>query len=202
MKITVNMTDFGKLAALMNKMRPAGRAQLNRVGANAAMARVQRHIHSYARGKHLTAATLGAPPTGHYEKGAAAITANSTADRAEVLIPIPGIGRAYHDIVITAPTRNGKRYVTIPKHRAAYGQTVEKLRARGWKIFRPGNKKVLLGYRHKGDEPVILFTLAEAVRQRRDPRLLPSQQDLGNTFAGAIKTEINRVLAKASPTNH
>lgn len=202
MNITVNMTDFGKLAALMNKMRPAGRAQLNRVGSNAVMARIQRHIHAYARGKHQTATTLGAPPTGHYEKGAAAITASASAERAEVLIPIPGIGRAYHDIVITTPTKNGKRYVTIPKHRDAYGQTVEKLRTRGWKIFRPGNKKVLLGYRHKGDKPVILFTLAEAVHQRRDQHLLPSQQDLGNTFAGAIKTEINRVLSKASPTTH
>lgn len=197
MNVTVQMTDFGKLAALMNKMRPAGRAQLNRVGAHAAMARVQRHIHGYAMARHFTAARLGAPQTGHYEKGAAAITSTATADRAEVSIPIPGIGRAYHDIVITTPTRNGKRFVTIPQHREAYGQTVEKLRLRGWKIFRPGEKKILLGYRRKGDQPVILFTLAEAVHQRQDPRLLPTQQDLANTFSGAVTAEINRVMRKA-----
>lgn len=197
MNVTVQMTDFGKLAALMNRMRPAGRTQLNRVGAHAAMVSVQRHIHRYAAGMHFTARRLGAPQTGHYEKGAAAITSNATADSAEVLIPIPGISRAYHDINLAAPTKNGKRYLTIPKHAAAYGHTVEGLRLRGWKIFRPGDKKILLGYRQKGEKPVILFTLAEVIHQRQDPRLMPSRQDLANTFAGAVTTEINRVLRKA-----
>lgn len=197
MKFRVLMSDFGKVTALLRKVRPAGRAQLHRVGAHAAMVQVQRHIHRYAPGKHYTATSLGAKATGHYEKGAAAITSTATADRAEVSIPIPGIGRAYHDIVITTPTKNGKKYITIPKHGAAYGQTVEKLRLRGWTIFRPGDKKILLGYRQKGDEPVILFTLAEVVNQRQDPKLLPSQQDLGNTFAGAIRDEIIRVMRKA-----
>jgi len=191
------MSDFGKLTALVHKMGPAGRAQLNRVGSNAAAAHVQRHIHSYARGKHFTATDLGAPRTGHFEKGAAAITSRSSADSAEVVIPIPGISRAFHDITITAPTKNGKKYVTIPKHSAAYGQTVEKLRARGWKIFRPGEKHCLLGYRQKGEKPVMLFTLAEAVNQRKDPRLLPTMHELGNTFARAQKAEIERVLRKA-----
>ena len=197
MTLNVNMSDFGKISALLQKVSPAGRAQLNRVGVHAAMVRVQRHIQRYAMGKHSTSTSLGAKATGHYEKGAAAITSTATADRAEVSIPIPGIGRAYHDIVITTPTKNGKKYITIPKHGAAYGQTVEKLRTRGWKIFRPGEKKVLLGYRQKGDEPVILFTLAEAVRQKRDPKLLPTRQDLGLTFAGAVRDEINRVMRKA-----
>ena len=197
MNLTVNMSDFGKVSALLQKIRPAGSAKLNRVGAHAAMVRVQRHIQRYAMGKHFTATSLGAKATGHYEKGAADITSTATADRAEVLIPIPGIGRAYHDIVITTPTKNGKKYITIPKHGEAYGKTVEKLRARGWTIFRPGEKKILLGYRQKGDEPVILFTLAEVVSQKRDPKLLPTQQDLGNTFAGAVRDEIIRVMRKA-----
>ena len=200
MNVTVQMTDFGKLAALLQKMRPAGRAQLNRVGANAAMAKVQRHIHSYARGKHFTAARLGAPQTGHYEKGAAAITSSASADSAEVRIPIPGISRAFHDIEITTPTRFGKRFVTIPQHREAYGHTVEQLRLRGWKIFRPGEKKILLGYLRKGDKPVILFTLAEAIHQRRDPRLLPTQLDLSRAFAAAVASEVSRVLRKAGRT--
>jgi len=195
--VTVNTGDFGKLTALMQKMGSAGRAQLNRVGANAAAAKVQRHIRSYAMGKHNSATLLGASPTGHYEKGSAAITSSSSAGHAEVVIPIPGIGRAYHDIRHTTPTKYGKNYLTIPKHRDAYGHTVPELKTRGWKIFRPGKKLCLLGYKNKGDKPVMLYTLAKAVKQPKDPRLLPSIEDLGKTFATAQKLEINRVLQKA-----
>jgi len=197
MNVTVDMSDFVKLTALLNQMRPAGRAQLNRVGANAATARVQRHIHGYAMGKHFSAADVGGKPTGHYEKGAAAITSSSSADRAEVVIPIPGISRAFHDIKLTTPTRFGKNYITIPKHAEAYGHTVTELKARGWKIFRPGKKLCLFGYRQKGDKPVMLYALAKDVKQPKDPRLLPSIKDLGKTFATAQKLEINRVLQKA-----
>jgi len=195
--ITVDMSDFGKLAALTAKMRPAGRSQLNRVGVYAAMATVKRHIHGYAMGKHFSATRLGASPTGHYEKGAAAISCNANADMAEVIIPIPGIGLAYHDIVITTPTGKGKNYVTIPKHRDAYGHTVAELKARGWKIFRPGDKKCLLGYRRKGEKPVMLYTLAEEVKKRKDTRLLPAKEELGRVFARSQADEIRRVMRKA-----
>jgi len=195
--VTVDMSDFGKLAALVNKMRPAGRAQMNRVGANAAAARVQRHIHGYAMGKHFSATTVGGSPTGHFEKGAAAITSSSSADSAEVVVPIPGIGRAFHDISLTTPTRFGKNYLTIAKHSASYGHTVSELKSRGWTIFRPGKKLCLLGYKQKGDKPVMLYTLAQAVKQRQDHSLLPSKAELAKTFAQAQKLEIERVMRKA-----
>jgi len=195
--VKVDMSDFGKLRALMGRMRPAGRAQLNRVGANAVTARVQRHIHSYARGKHFSAASVGGTPTGHYEKGAAAITSSSSADQAEVVIPIPGISRAFHDIRLTTPTRYGKNFITIPKHREAYGHTVTELKTRGWTIFRPGKKQCLLGYKGKGMKPVMLYALAKAVKQPKDPSLLPPKAQLGETFAQAQKLEIERVLRKS-----
>jgi len=195
--VTVNTSDFGKLTALLNQMRPAGRARLNRVGANAATAKVQRHIHGYAIGKHFSAAAVGGIPTGHYEKGAAAITSSSSADKAEVVIPIPGISRAFHDINLKTPTKYGKNYLTIAKHRDSYGHTVTELKARGWKIFRPGKKLCLLGYRKKGDKPVMLYSLAKAVRQKQDPKLLPSMAEIAQTFTTAQKLEINRILKKA-----
>jgi len=196
--VTIDTGDLGgKLRALANKMGAAGRAQLNRVGVNAAAAKVQRHIHGYAICKHFSADDLGAAPTGHYEKGAAAITANASADLAEVVIPIPGITRAFHDIRLSTPTRHGKNFITIPKHRDAYGQPVEKLRLRGWKIFRPGNKQCLLGYRQKGEKPVMLYALAKSVNQPQDTRLLPTRHDLANAFLTAQKLEIQRILRKA-----
>jgi len=198
--ITVDMSDFGKLAALTAKMRPAGRSQLNRVGVYAAMATVKRHIHGYAMGKHFSATRLGASPTGHYEKGAAAISCNANADMAEVIIPIPGISRAYHDLIIR-PIRANR--LTIPINAVSYGHTCSELKARGWKFFSPPkgheHEDIIFGYRGKGKNRVVkpLYLTKTVVEQRKDPRLLPSKPELGRVFARSQADEIRRVMRKA-----
>lgn len=183
-----------KIRALMDAIGPANRIRLNSVGAKALEVKVRRHIAHYAPMKHFTASSLGARRTGHFEKGANRIASDATPEFGRVTIPIPGIGRAYHAIKLDTPTATGKRYFTIPKHAAAYGSTVGELRRMGWKIFRPGQKKILLGYRQKGEKPVILFALAERVEQRQDPSLLPTEAECSRTVCEAVKNHINMRL--------
>lgn len=206
-EVTVEDRASGKVAALIGACGDAGRSHLHTVAANALASQIQRHIAFYALRKHGTALTLGGTPTGHYEKGAAAITSDATAEGGTVHIPIPGIQRAWHDIILTTPTKNGKNFLTIAKYGSVYGHTVSEARAMGWKIFRPGRRKdgtyskkapkILLGYRNKGDDKELLYTLAEKVRQPKDPSLLPSKENMAKTAADAVVKEIFRIIRKA-----
>ena len=197
MKIDVQMSDFGKLSALLRVVGPAGRRRLYEVGTYAAANLVRRHLRTISFQRHFTAQTLGASPTGHYDVSRHPITPRVVGDVGEIEIKIPGIGRARYDIRLTTPTRHGKKYLTIPKHAAAYGKTVETLRRRGWKIIRPGDKKILLGYRRKGDKPVVLFALAEKADMRKDPSLLPTDAAIGAEANSAMAGEVRRVMEKA-----
>lgn len=195
--MTLQMEGMGKVQALMSMLGSSNRKSLHAVGAKHLENLVRRHIARYAPVKHASAKVLNARKTGHYEKGVNRITSSATADGGEVTIPIPGIGRALGDVSISAPTRNGKRYLTIPKHAAAYGSSVSELKRNGWKIFRPGEAQILLGYRNAGDEPVVLFALAEKVNQRKDPSLLPSEMACSNAVCKGIAAAVNRRLAAA-----
>lgn len=196
MNVTIQMTDFGKLSALLSVVKPAGRRRLNEVGTYAAGDLVRRHVRTLSFQRHATALRLGASPTGHFDVSRHPVVARVVGDEGEIEIRIPGIGRARHDITLTTPTPRGKQYLTIPEHPASYGKTVETLRRRGWKIFRPGKARILLGYRRKGEKPVKLFTLAEKAHFRQDPSLLPTDAEIGNAAAAAMTAEIRRVIAK------
>jgi hypothetical protein len=196
MTISASFEDY-KLKTLFDALGPSNRQRLLAVGGKQMEVLARSHLGRVAPTRHATADALGAKPTGLIRKGIARTVATATAEYAELTIPIPGIRRAYGTIKLSTPTRRGRKFFTIPKHAAAYGQTVETLRRRGWKIFRPGQKQILLGYRRKGDKPVILYSLAKKATLREDPSLLPTRNEFGNAFAGGIKNEIDRRLRAA-----
>ena len=196
-QVQLQIQDLGKLQAMMNALGPSNRRRLHTVGAKALEVEVRRHVTRYVPARHRTANELGGRQTGHYLKGLRGIAGHATSSGGEVVIPIAGISRAFHDIDLSTPTRYGKNYYAIPKHSASYGHTVAEMRSRGWKIFRPGQKRILLGYKSKGEKPVILFALAKHVHQRQDPSLLPSSSQCASIVSDAMTAEINRRLANA-----
>ena len=197
MNISLQISDLGKLQAMMNALGPSNRRRLNTVGAKALEVEVRRHVTRYVPARHRTANELGGKATGHYRKGLAGVAGHATAQGGEVVIPIAGISRAFHDIDLSTPTRYGKSFYAIPKHAKSYGHTVGEMKSRGWKIFRPGQKKILLGYKSKGEKPVILFALAKHVHQRQDPTLLPTPESCARVVSDAMTRSINERLANA-----
>ena len=195
MRLNVTFQSNYVVDAVMGALRPESRAEVNSVAGRAVMNHVQRHIRSYMRTKHTSAHMLGARPTGHYEKGAAAITMTADQSGAEVRIPIPGLKRAWEDVVIRPGP--GKRALTLPRAAVAYGRTVAEVRALGWTVFRPKGTNWLMGS-HEGDKSAtLLYTLVGGVVQRRDPSLLPSQGEIAETGWNAIWKHIQKAVAKA-----
>ena len=154
---------------------------------------VRRHILGIAPAHHITAAQLGAQPTEFFGKAARRTTSSATSDHGLVTIGSAGFSRAFHDVTIR-PT-NGKRFLTIPKFAQAYGHTVKEMRSHfGWKVYRPGSAKILIGARD--GERVPLFALAEQVRQRQDRSLLPSDAEMGAAASRAAMSELERITRR------
>lgn len=197
MGVTVEISGNMAIPRLIAALGPEGRRSLHAVAAEDLANWIQAHIRAYATGRHGTARAFGARPTGHYEKGAAAISTSATAEGGTVTIPIPGINRAWGNITIT-PKRS--RSLTIPLKSGGpeiYGRTVGELRALGWAFF--ARRGVLFGTRGEGDrrETRAMFVLKTIVVQKQDPSLLPSQDEIARRAATAMVKYVIDVVERA-----
>lgn len=189
LKVTTNVEQMslrlGKLAA---KVGPAGRRQLYSAAANAVAILVRGHLSRLGGWKHMSADKLGAQPTGILGKAAMRTTWRATSEYGEVVIPTPAVRRAFHDVEI----RPGSwEFLTIPASSTSYGLRAAVLAAHGWKIYRPGKARVLMG-KLGDDEPKLLYYLVSSVHQRQDRSLLPSDEAMKQSAAGAMLAFIRR----------
>lgn len=102
----------------------------------------------------------------------------------EVVIAVPGITRALHDLHIRP--KNGK-YLTIPMHREAYGISPRDMSD----LFYTKNKKgteMLAKVEGGSLSLVVMYILKESVFQKRNPNLLPTQQTIFQNIIKKLKT--------------
>ena len=210
LEINARMTP--KLATVLESVGPVWRQQLYSVGANALANEVKRHIRREAPRRHNTAYRLGGMPTNLLQKGANRVTVwHATDQGASVLVPIPGITRAFRDLTITPKEA---QTLTIPIAGAAYGHRVRELTRMGWKVFRipakgakaitaPGEHprkydqyKDLLAGTHGGKDVTFLYALKKQVVVRKDRTLLPSDEKVTEVINRAIARTIKRELER------
>lgn len=210
--LEINARMNPKLATVLESVGPVWRQQLYSVGANALANEVKRHIRHEAPRRHNTAYRLGGKPTNLLQKGASRVTVWNASDQgASVLVPIPGITRAFRDLTIT-PKEAQK--LTIPIAGAAYGHRVRELKREGWKIFRipakgskmitqPGEHprkfdryKDLLAGTHGDKNVTFLYALKKQVVVRKDRNLLPADEKVTEVINRAIARTIKRELER------
>ncbi len=192
--MTVSIITPPALARWRDIAKPEARRRIFAVVADKVENLVRRHILRIAPAHHTAAQRLGATPTGHYEKGARTTVSHAGDDFAEVVIPIPGISRAFKNLAITPKNASA---LTLPISPHSYGQRVSRMRQLGWTIFRPKGKDVLMGAQ-KDQEAVPLYLLKKRVEQRQDRTLLPSDQELSRTAAAAIMGTLDRITKGAA----
>ncbi len=167
---------------------------------------VSRHIERMGTTRHRTANSLGAEPTGHYERAAADVTSEVDGNVGVVTIPIAGISRAFHEVTIRPGP--GKKALTIPIAAESYGVRVVEMQSAGWSIFRPPAKgakmtsrdprrfseykNILMGSAG-GGAPVPLYALVAVVRQPQDRTLLPSDEELDAAAEDGVQTYLREV---------
>lgn len=86
-----------------------------------------------------------------------------------------------------SPLALKRQWLTIPlRGSPAQGLSVGKMKMAGWRIFRPKGRKVLMGYRGKGDA-VPLFALAKSVKHPASPWFPTSAQISARLHESAAK---------------
>lgn len=189
-KVTSNVEQVSvRLGRFVSKVGTAGRHLLYSAAANAVAILVRAHLAKLGSWKHMSAEKLGAQPTGILGRAATRTTSNATSERGEVVIPTPAVRRAFHDVEIRPKSWD---FLTIPASREAYGFRVGVLASLGWKIYRPGKAKILMGRLSKDEAPKVLYYLAQSVHQRQDRSLLPSDEEIHATAANAMMAIIRR----------
>lgn len=191
-KMTTNVEQVSfRLGKWVSKVS-TGRHLLYTAAANAVAILVRAHLAKLGSWKHQSAEKLGAQPTGILVEAATRTTFSATSEYGEVVIPTPAVRRAFHDVEIRPKSW---MFLTIPAASESYGKAAVVLAAHGWKIYRPGKAKILMGRLSKDEAPKVLYYLKESVRQSQDRSLLPSDEEIHATAAAAMMTLI-RAAAK------
>ena len=203
MTVYVEIKSNEVVSKLMAAFAPETRESMNALAADELAETIGAHIRRYAMSKHATARRFGAQPTRHYENGVGRISTSADSSRGYVVIPIPGISRAWGPVEIT-PVRANRLTIPIPPGgETVYGKTVGELRALGWKFFQGPrgheSEDILFGYRGKGKEREVkaMFVLKTFVRLEQDASLLPTQEALSKKASNAIIKEVMEVVRKA-----
>ena len=185
--------------------KPEMRHNLFSLAASAVSTLIDRYLRRIAPTRHKTADRLGASRTGHLERNT---SFHATSEYAEVIIPIPGISRAFKDLSIKP---KDKLFLTLPIASQSYGKTTKEMRSLGWMLFRPPAKgahktsekkyseyqDLLLG--NLPDEKAVpLYLLKKRVEQRQDRTLLPSDAEMDESIAHATKTYLDLISKGAA----
>lgn len=193
--MTVEIITPPAMARWRDVMRPEFRRHIYREIGERVRVLVRKHILRIAPAHHIWANRLGAQPTGHLTSAVGEINSVAGADFAEVIIPIPGISRAFHNLSITPKNAAA---LTIPIAAQSYGQRVSRMRQLGWVLFRPKGRDVLMGEPPGGGDAVPLYLLKKRVEQRQDRTLLPSDAEIGATAGAAMTAVIDRIAKGAA----
>lgn len=106
--------------------------------------------------------------------------ANGAEPFGEIEVDVPGITRAYGDLTIKPKFRKA---LTIPMHRSAYGKKAADF-ADAFVLRKKNGKQFLV--QGKGGSLVFLFYLAKSAFQKRNPNLMPSDENLGDNVGSRI----------------
>lgn len=106
---------------------------------------------------------------------------NGVNPSASIDIDVPGVTRAYHDMLIRPKFR---KYLAIPIHRSSYSKSPKDF---GDLIFIKKKNGSRLLAEKAPDGLTFLFALRESVFQRRNPGLMPSDKALADNVFARIK---------------
>lgn len=145
-----------------------------------------------SKNQHRTAEMLGAKPTRHLEKAYAAIESESSEAAAVIRVPRASRLRAAFGDYVVRPG-SGKRYLTIPVHKDAYGRRAGEFPDLFFVRVGPRQTPALARKVSTGEGMEVMFFLTKAAKIRHAPELIPFDL-LGQQAADAVEAYVDSLL--------
>ena len=192
--ISIGKVDTRGIDRIREKMDPTALAE---AGTSRLAPTIRRHLR--ALNLHKTRDWLNsrsqtrAQATQHFRNGAAAVYIQTGGGKSSVVVPIPGISRAFKTLTI-APRTAGA--LTIPVNSIAYGKRARELSASGWRLFRGRGKARRILFGSYNGEVRGLYALLSRVRIPQDRSLLPSYQQVNAAVQRGAQQYINSLNGK------
>lgn len=123
------------------------------------------------------------PGSKHYApKNVKTGTANGATG--EVVVDVPGVTRAYHDLTIKPKTA---KKLKIPLHRQAYGMSDANL-----KYVKTESGAEFLARIEADGALAFMYVLKDQVHQKQDPSLMPTDQTMANAAGTWLAAWLDR----------
>ena len=188
LRVTLDFADLASddLRAIAGELqRPAALHGAMAAGSEKWLKETGRDI---AAGEHDSANRLGAAPTGHLAKAYEQIESQSSAAGASLLVPRASRLRAAFGPYVALPGP-GKKYLTIPVAREAYGRRAGEFD--DLTFMRVGPRKTPLLAKKAGDSFETMYLLVEQANIPEDKALIPFDE-----LAEAAGIEAERYLVE------
>lgn len=129
------------------------------------------------------------PGSKHYDPNKVQETTihNGSEPYGEIEIDVPGIARAYHDVTIRPRFR---KWLTIPMRGEAFGKKADDFD--NLFVKRKKDGRAYLAERQNG-HLVYMFRLVKEAFQKRDSKLMPSDQTFTKNIVGRIHAYLSMV---------
>ena len=149
-------------------------------------------LHLTIQTTHVSAARLGAKPSGYRNTQAKGVTAASNESAAIVqIVRTTGLGRAFHDILIRPGS--GKKLLTIPADKRTYGKASTDFPQGTFAFaFSVEKRTPLLVF---ADGSGVAYFMKPWVLQKQDRGLLPTDKDYRDIGRNSIRVYIDELLA-------
>ena len=170
-QLDIEITDTA--GPLLTRIRTglANRGPLHSKLAGDAEAYLKKSGAAKAKTQHRSAETLGATPTRHLEKAYQAIEGTGTADGALLRMPRASRLRAAFSEYVLRPG-SGKKYLTIPAHKDAYGRRAGEFPDLFFVRVGPRQTPALARKVDGRETMEIMFFLTKSARIKHDPTLI------------------------------
>ena len=125
------------------------------------------------------------PGSEHYSPNNV-VNGTATGNSAEVVVDVPGVTRAYHNLNIF-PKRASR--LAIPMHREAFGLSPRDV---GGLFYTKNSNGTEMLAKTEGGALVVMYILKDRVHQRQDKSLMPSDQTFADNVGARLAAWLSR----------
>jgi hypothetical protein len=153
---------------------------------------IREHLEMLSRdpAHHQTARSLGAAPTGFYERAAEAVQSPQLeSDGVSISIDHEGLAQRYFGGSIAA--RAGG-YLTIPARAEAYGHRAREFKDLQFLLF-PSGLAALVQKGEPAHEGSVYYWLVRSVYQSQDETVLPTEEEIFDPAMERVQAYITRI---------